>query len=83
MVFTKRRLGGKVARERRRAADRKVVLEGEHLLPRHLREQEEGTLAPVEEVKNVAKVVGTEKIRGKLRRRLRVDGGVEEEMDMD
>lgn len=82
-VFTKRRLGGKVARERQLAADRKVVAEGEHLLPPHLRERAQDHREAVEEVKNVSRVVGAEKVRAKTRRRMLVSGGVEEEMDLD
>ena len=35
-VFTKRRLAGKLARDRQREADRKVVAEGEHLIRKEL-----------------------------------------------
>ncbi|KAK2739842.1 ATPase-activating ribosome biosynthesis protein [Myotisia sp. PD_48] len=84
-VFTKRRLAGKIARDRKRAEDRKVVAEGEHLIRKELKQLEEGRLAP-EELSAKAKVglpMGEEKIRGKKKTRLLVDGGTHEEMDID
>lgn len=80
-VFTKRRLAGKAARERKREEDRKVVAEGEHLIRKELREREEGQPITAEKV-STGKVLGEEKLRQK-KTRLLVDGGAEEEMDVD
>jgi large subunit ribosomal protein L24e len=80
-AFTKRRLGGKLARERKREEDRRVVAEGEHLIRKELREREEGQ--PLDVSKISSRVVGEEKLRQKKKTRLLVDGGVEEEMDLD
>ncbi|GFF45633.1 ribosome biogenesis protein RLP24 [Aspergillus udagawae] len=80
-AFTKRRLGGKVARERKREEDRRVVAEGEHLIRKELREREEGQ--PLDVSKISSRVVGEEQLRQKKKTRLLVDGGVEEEMDLD
>ncbi|KAK2806767.1 ATPase-activating ribosome biosynthesis protein [Emmonsiellopsis sp. PD_5] len=81
-VFTKRRLAGKLARDKKRAEDRKVVAEGEHLIRKELKEMEEGV--PLEAAvakKQVNQVVGTERLRTKTR--LLVDGGTQDEMDVD
>ena len=80
-AFARKRLGGKLARERRRMQDRKTVAEGIHLLGKEMRERERGGEAVVE--KEVSRVHGTEKLRQKAKRRLRVDGGVDEEMVLD
>ncbi|KAL1971076.1 hypothetical protein VTN77DRAFT_27 [Rasamsonia byssochlamydoides] len=83
-VFTKRRLAGKLARERRREEDRKVVAEGEHLIRKELRGMEERNQPlTVEKEKVSGKVLGEERLRQKKKARLLVDGGVEEEMDVD
>lgn len=83
-VFTKRRLAGKLARERKREEDRKVVAEGEHLICKELREREEQNVPlPVEKQKVTGKVLGEEKLRQKKKAKLLVDGGVEEAMDVD
>lgn len=82
-VFTKRRLGGKAARERKRLEDRKVVMEGEHLLGKELRERGDGQKVDVEMEKAARQVVGTERTRAKAKRRMLVAGGTEEEMDVD
>lgn len=81
-VFTKRRLAGKLARDRQREENRRVVAEGEHLIRKELREMESDTLT-TEKQKNVGEVLGTERLRQKRKARLLVDGGVEEEMDVD
>ena len=89
-VFTKRRLAGKLARDRKRADDRKVVAQGEHLIQKELREREEEG-KPLEKVDGAAaKVFGAEKPRQQpkkqqqKRARVLVDGGtLEEEMDVD
>lgn len=85
-VFTKRRLAGKLARDRKREEDRKTVAQGEHLIRKELREREESG----RELESVGGVVfGEEKVRDKQKQgqkkkaRALVDGGVEEEMDVD
>jgi large subunit ribosomal protein L24e len=81
-VFTKRRLAGKLARERQREEDRKVVATGEHLIRKELREMEEQDIPLVSE-KIPGKVLGEERLRQKRKTKMLVDGGVEEEMDVD
>lgn len=83
-VFTKRRLAGKLARERRREADRKVVATGEHLIRKELRAMEEQNVPlTADKEKSTGTVFGEERLRQKKKSRLLVDGGVEEEMDVD
>jgi large subunit ribosomal protein L24e len=81
-VFTKRRLAGKLARERQREEDRRVVAEGEHLIRKELREMEEQDV-PLTTEKVSGQVLGEERVRQKKKARVLVDGGVEEEMDVD
>ncbi|KAJ5174743.1 Ribosome biogenesis protein RLP24 [Penicillium canariense] len=82
-VFTKRRLAGKLARDRRREADRKVVAEGEHLIRKELREREEGQPMVAEQSKVANRVHGKDLFQ-KKKAKVLVDGGVEAEaMDMD
>ncbi|KAB8078271.1 ribosomal protein L24e-domain-containing protein [Aspergillus leporis] len=80
-VFTKRRLAGKLARDRKREEDRKVVADGEHLIRKELRQREEGK--PLVSDKVTGKVHGEEKLRQKKRTRILVDGSTQEEMDVD
>lgn len=82
-VFTKRRLAGKLARDRKREEDRKVVAEGEHLIRKELREMEQGKPLVAEQSKVAARVHGEEKLRQKKKTRILVDGGTQEEMDLD
>jgi large subunit ribosomal protein L24e len=84
-AFTRRRLSGKVARERRRAEDRRVVVEGEHLIAKELKEREvrRPLAEAVEEQKNVGNLVGEEKLRMKTKKKMLVNGGTEEEMDLE
>jgi len=82
-VFTKRRLAGKIARDRQREEDRKVVAQGEHLIRKELREQAEGRPLELDQNKAANRVHGEERLRQKKKTRVLVDGGVEEEMDMD
>jgi large subunit ribosomal protein L24e len=82
-VFTKRRLAGKLARDRKREEDRKVVATGEHLIRKELRDREEGVPMVAEQSKTANRVHGEERIRQKKKGKLLVDGGVEEEMDID
>ncbi|EEH07133.1 60S ribosomal protein [Histoplasma capsulatum var. duboisii H88] len=83
-VFTKKRLAGKLAREKKRAEDRRVVAEGEHLIRKELKEMEEENL-PLESLanKNLSHVVGAERLRTKKKTRLLVDGGTQDEMEID
>jgi len=85
-VFYKKRMEGN--KERQKAADRKLVAENEHLLPkmrgseRLALEKERGSGEEIDEVEvrpEKAKVFGKQK----LRRRQLVDGGVEDEMEID
>jgi large subunit ribosomal protein L24e len=84
-VFYKKRMAGN--KEREKEANRKLVAENEHLLPK-MRGSERAALlengasreeieAPVEREK--AKVFG----KMQTRRKALVDGGVEDEMDVD
>lgn len=90
-VYTRRRLSGKLAREKRRLQDAKLVVEGEHLIRKELMDLEEARkeLRPgaVEEVTakmEESRVVGEERLRQKRKRKMLVGGGVEEEvMDVD
>ncbi|OAX81952.1 hypothetical protein ACJ72_03697 [Emergomyces africanus] len=83
-VFTKRRLAGKLAREKKRAEDRRVVAEGEHLIRKELKEREEASLPlDAQANKNMSQVVGTERLRTKTKTRLLVNGGTQDEMDID
>ena len=79
-AFTRRRLSGKVARERRRREDRRVVAEGVHLITKELADRE--TVVEAED-RNVGLVVGEERLRIKTKRKLLVNGSVEDEMDLD
>ena len=82
-VFYKNRMAGN--KERRRLADRKLVAENEHLLPKMRASErlamEAANLDLDEELPAVkAKVFG--KIQQR-KQKLLVDGGVEDEMDVD
>lgn len=83
-VFTRRRLSGKLAREKKRREDRRVVAEGEHLIAKELTERDAvDPLEMVDTEKNVGRVVGEERLRNKTKRKMLVGGGTEEEMDLD
>ncbi|KKK12717.1 hypothetical protein P175DRAFT_0472078 [Aspergillus ochraceoroseus IBT 24754] len=82
-AFTKKRLAGKLARDRKRAADWKVVQEGEHLIRKELREREEGRPLVAETSKAANRVHGEEKLRQKKKTRVLVDGTTQDEMDVD
>ena len=72
-------------KEREKAANRKLVAENEHLLPR-VRASERIAKEMVEEPLETEAVeipAQTEKKARKVKQRLRVGGGVEEEMDVD
>lgn len=83
-VFAKRRMSGKAAREKRRMEDRRVVAEGIHLLGKEMRDMEK---LPEEKVAqknvNISKVHGKERLRQKIKRKILVDGGIEDEMEVD
>ncbi|KAK5937824.1 hypothetical protein PMZ80_009953 [Knufia obscura] len=84
-VFTRRRLSGKSIRDRKRMEDAKVVSSGEHLIAKELADMERVKIGGGEEevVVNPAQVVGEERLRQKSKRRMLVNGGAEEEMDVD
>lgn len=85
-VFTKKRLAGKLARERQRERDRKVVAQGEHLIRKELRDMQEQNVpltTSAEREKAIGTVFGEERPRQKKKVKALVDGGVEEEMDVD
>lgn len=78
-AFYKKRMAGNEVRQRE--ADRKLVAENEHLLPRQ-RASERMALEEVEEQK--AEVPAhVEKRKQRVKQRLLVGGGVEEQMDVD
>ena len=86
-VFTRRRLSGKAQRDAKRRQDLKVVAEGEHLIRKELQDlemarQEGQTEAQLQE-QEVTNVLGEERQRLKSKRRMLVDGGTVEEMDID
>jgi len=81
-AFYKKRMAGN--KERRREADRKLVAENEHLLPRErFSERVAEEEATVEEQTMVDVQVLGEKRKQKVKQRLLVGGGVEDQMDMD
>ncbi|KAL8936254.1 MAG: hypothetical protein Q9216_005034 [Gyalolechia sp. 2 TL-2023] len=83
-VFYKSRMAGN--KEREKAANRKLVAENEHLLPRvraserMAEEMEQQTMA-----EDIAQEVQPQEIvrKQKIKQRLLVGGGVENEMDVD
>ena len=86
-VFTRRRLSGKTQRDAKRRQDLKVVAEGEHLIRKELQDlemarQEGQTEAQLQE-QEVTNVLGEERQRLKSKRKMLVDGGTVEEMDID
>lgn len=82
-IFTKRRLAGKLTRDKRRAEDRRVVAEGEHLIRKELQQMEEGTPLDAPKNKNIGTVVGKEQMRQKQKSKLLVGGGTEDDGAMD
>jgi large subunit ribosomal protein L24e len=85
-VFARRRLRGKAQREKKRLEDLKTVAQGEHLIRKEMQElkaaREEGREEMVQEVEP-SRVVGEERLRMRSKRKMLVDGGIEEEMDVD
>lgn len=81
-VFFKNRMAGN--KERVRAANRKLVAENEHLLPRQ-RASERMAMEVEEPLEVEAMEVPVQKVKEKkiMKRRMKVGGGVEDEMDVD
>ena len=89
-VFTRRRLQGKVQREKKRMEDRKTIIQGEHLIRKEMMDlagvqagEEEPLVQEMERQKISSNVHGEERTRMKTKRRMLVGGGTEEEMDVD
>lgn len=82
-VFYKKRMEGN--KERQKEADRKLVAEYEHLLPRMRASERAALEAENGEVEEVPLEREKSKVFGKMkeRRRVLVDGGVEDEMEID
>lgn len=81
-VFYKNRMAGN--KEREKAADRKLVAENEHLLPR-VRASEKMTQAveaPLEEEMTVELPAQRPRKKQNVKQRLLVTGGVENQMDV-
>jgi large subunit ribosomal protein L24e len=82
-VFYKKRMAGNMEREKE--ANRKLVAENQHLLPK-MRASERAALDErIEEIEELPLEREKTKAFGKIkqRRKVLVDGGVEDEMDMD
>ncbi len=83
-VFYKNRMAGN--KERAKAADRKLVAENEHLLPR-VRGSEKVAMeveVPLElELEAIEVPAMKEKRERKVKQKIRVDGGFEDEMDVN
>lgn len=84
-AFYKKRMAGN--KERERAANRKLVAENQHLLPKP-RDTEEMEVEPAGPKELVEGVVGSERVervkaKTRTKKRLLVGGGVEEDMDVD
>jgi large subunit ribosomal protein L24e len=86
-VFTRRRLSGKAQRDKKRREDLKVVAEGEHLIRKELQDLEmarqEGVVDTVTLEQESGRLVGEERLRLRAKRKMLVDGGTVEEMDVD
>jgi large subunit ribosomal protein L24e len=87
-VFYKKRMAGN--KEREREANRKLVAENEHLLPKMRASErmalEEAAAAAGEDIEEEVPLQREKsKVFGKMqqRRKVLVDGGVEDEMDVD
>lgn len=78
-AFYKKRMAGN--KERQREADRKLVAENEHLLPRE-RFSERMAADDLDEQIVEPQVLG-EKRKQKIKQRLLVGGGVEDQMEVD
>jgi large subunit ribosomal protein L24e len=89
-VFTRRRLQGKVQREKKRMEDRKTVIQGEHLIRKEMMDlagvqagEQDPLVQEMERQTISSSLHGEERIRMKSKRRMLVGGGIEEEMDVD
>jgi large subunit ribosomal protein L24e len=86
-AFYKKRMAGN--KERQKAADRKLVEENEHLLPRQrasermAQEAAAATLQEDQELVDFGTAPVKTKSKTKVKQRLLVNGGVQDEMDMD
>jgi len=82
-VFYKKRMAGN--KERVKEANRKLVAENEHLLPKMRGSERAALEAANEEVEELPLEREKSKVFGKMKQRQRilVDGGVEDEMDVD
>lgn len=84
-VFTRKRLSGKTQREKKRMEDLKVIATGEHLISKELQDMErvKQGLEPEEQLQPQSQLLGEERTRQKTKRRMLVNGGVQEENEMD
>lgn len=82
-VFYKKRMAGN--KERERQANRKLVAENEHLLPKMRASERKALEENGEEVEELPLEREKSKVFGKMkqRRKVLVDGGVEDEMELD
>ena len=81
-AFYKKRMAGN--KERQRAADRKLVAENEHLLPRQRASERLATEQGLEEqTEELAALEQKKTARQKIKQRLLVGGGVENRTDVD
>jgi large subunit ribosomal protein L24e len=82
-VFYKKRMAGN--KETEKAANRKLVAENEHLLPKMRASERAALEAANEEVEELHLEREKPKVFGKMKQRQRalVDGGVEDEMDVN
>ena len=80
-AFYKKRIAGN--KERQREADRKLVAENEHLLPRQRASERIAMEALQEQNETIGPTKVKEKIKQKVKRRLLVGGGVEDQMEVD
>jgi hypothetical protein len=81
-VFHEKKVGWQ-ARPRAPARGPEGGCTSEHLIRKKLREMEEQNIPLISEKKVSGKVLGEERLRQKKKTKLLVDGGVEEEMDVD
>lgn len=82
-VFYKNRMAGN--KEREKAANRKLVAENEHLLPRVRASEKKGEVVEEMVIEDSILELSAQKRRSnqKIKKRLLVGGGVEEQMEVD
>lgn len=82
-VFYKNRMAGN--KERDKAANKKLVVENEHLLPRMRASEKMAQVVeePLEEEMTMELPAQRQRGKQKVKQRLLVTGGVEEQMDVD